>query len=722
MHIAAGRHSHFLRWLIPPAIGILLLPIPLLGDFHFESAILAALIGSFWAGWQLSQRSESNTGDLERSLNIALMVVSAGLPLLIAALIQGCFTADALGFWIFYPLPSVLFGAALGRLIRFFGLPRPGVMTVAALLLIAIGGWIISFYSLPQVTFFNHVWGGWPGPIYDEEVRFTGSILFFRSLTLGWALLLWMIPSVDRDTLSKALTAGAALWLMFGYANLADFGIITPRSTLQTELSHRMESEHLIIYSDSSVFTPFERRKLLLDHEFYLHTITHTLDLDMAAYRDQKIESYLYRHLWQKKRLVGAKFTSYVPVWLAQDQLHVARPQLGSLKHELVHVVAKQFGNRLLNASWSIGLVEGLAVAVAGVKSARFDADALVAAQQEWPDAEAVANTLSFWGFYGGRSTVGYTEMGSLVGYLLARYPVDYLKQAYRSGDLASAYPAPLDSLVAGWHRHLETVAVDSVAAEASARLFSRLSIFEQNCPHRVTGAYRHWDRYRFLTAEKRPEEAYQALEKAIEAAPGNKRYRAEWIVQSLQRGAADEVITWHNSSDLNNPVFALLVADAFMLKGNFGQAQRVLPTKSAVSEGWVAEALQARADSLQWHYRSRLRYKEELFAPDIFDVMTEANQALFLSKAVELEAFGRFRASIGRLSPHHFSDRYLPELLTWLDAAAVLGEFDWGYRWLAAWQERSLKTKPSQLLDEMERKFRFIQKRYGPKPHVKDY
>src|SRR5699024_4663507 len=116
--------------------------------------------------------------------------------------------------------------------------------------------------------------------------------------------------------------------------------------------------------------------------EFYYHQIVKRLQLSRRD-NANKIQTYLYGNAWQKKKLVGAKFTSYVPVWLHQDQLHIAKEQVPrSLKHELVHVLAKQFGNKLIHASWSIGLVEGLAVALAKKQSRVATIDQIVRAEK----------------------------------------------------------------------------------------------------------------------------------------------------------------------------------------------------------------------------------------------------------------------------------------------------------------------------------------------------
>ena len=98
---------------------------------------------------------------------------------------------------------------------------------------------------------------------------------------------------------------------------------------------------------------------------------------------------YIYANEWQKKELVGAKETSYVPIWLTKDQLHIAHNHLASvLEHELVHVVAKDFGNLLFNGSWNIALIEGLAEAVTQGASQHSTLNELVAAQPEFPPIE----------------------------------------------------------------------------------------------------------------------------------------------------------------------------------------------------------------------------------------------------------------------------------------------------------------------------------------------
>ena len=141
-------------------------------------------------------------------------------------------------------------------------------------------------------------------------------------------------------------------------------GISSPRSHLKSELSTVIETDHFRLYFDSTNFDDHERAYWADRHEFHFNQIIDILEIDWP--KDRYIESYIYENAWRKKELVGAKFTSYVPVWLDQDQMHIAKEHLDQvLKHELVHVLTKQFGNTLFNASWSIGLIEGVAEAIA---------------------------------------------------------------------------------------------------------------------------------------------------------------------------------------------------------------------------------------------------------------------------------------------------------------------------------------------------------------------
>ncbi|HYW34536.1 MAG TPA: hypothetical protein VE868_03940, partial [Balneolaceae bacterium] len=343
-----------IKIILPVLVGIGCLFIPLLRNFHIESALAAALTGCFWAAWVAAANRQLKRGDIRQAASIIGYIYLFGLPLLVHALITGCFSFYGLGYWLLYPWPSVLFGYSIGRLFRIWRLPYPRFFTIILLLVFAVGVFGYEFFTYPQVYFYNQVWGGWPGPIYDETVKVRWSLIFFRGLTLSWIGLFWWLPSFWHSMKSKIVVLICTGLLAAGYTHLPALRITSPRHYLQKELGGVKQTPHFTLYYAKNQYSNDKIGFIAKKHEFYYHQITNILQINRPK-NAPKIQSYLYGNPWQKKELVGAKFTSYVPVWLKQDQLHIAKQQIpSSLKHELVHVLAKQFGNKLFNASWSI--------------------------------------------------------------------------------------------------------------------------------------------------------------------------------------------------------------------------------------------------------------------------------------------------------------------------------------------------------------------------------
>ncbi|MDZ7772642.1 MAG: hypothetical protein U5K31_07890 [Balneolaceae bacterium] len=674
----------------------------LLVHFHLESALLAALAGCFWAAWRAASPPDADAtsaGDIRRATRLLAWVYAAGLPLLVWDLLAGCFSVHGLGFWLLYPLPSVYFGWAVGRLFRRFGLaPGPArLASLAVLAAVAAGSFLAEFFTLPQVYFYNHVWGGWPGPLYDEVAELDGSLLYFRMLTGAWTLLFWQVPDFSRGRFAKALTAGAALLLVLGYASLAELGIISPESHLRRQLGGHHATAHFDLWYDRQDYSSLEAGLLGRELEFHLSELTDTLNLDRGDFR---VSVYLYAHAWQKKELTGAKFTSYVPVWLASDQLHVARRQLGSLRHELVHVVAKRFGNRLLNASWSIGLVEGLAVALAPEPGQRSTADQLVAADPPWPEVQRVRESFSFWGFYRGRAALNYTTGGSFVAYLLREHPVENFKRAYRSGDLPGSYTQPLDSLVAGWHRHLGQVQVDSTDSRRAEQIFGIPSLLEVRCPRVRTPLAMAWDRYGLFEAEGDTLRALASLDRLVALSDSALPILAEWSYRSLQAGRGEEVRAVASLTD-SLAELQLIYADAFLIEGDtLGARRHLLHARSLAAEvpgrtnaaSALGPALATRSDWRQWEAWNNLVYRgiypmegegSGMWTESAGDTLLTRTLARALDRALEqdnMDAADRVENLLRSTRP---DQRHLDTWLKWVHILAYRGESARAAAWL---------------------------------------
>ena len=669
--------------------GCLALFVPLIRNFHFESAMLAALIGAFWAGIKLFNASSESTGhtDFADALHVLAYLYLAAFPLLIYSLITGCFTTDGLGFWLLLPGPSVFLGASVGRLLRRLSVPGSGWITFLILAGIAVGQLLIELYHLPQVYFYNHIWGVWPGPVYDESVTLSFSLLYFRGITAGWIMTIWVIPTLAASNSARWLGSVSLLFLLMSYSNLAEFGIISPQEYLQERLGGHHQTKSFDIYYDQTNYSPQEINRYALLHEFYLHEITKKLDIS-KDYTSDKISSYLYAHPWQKKQLVGAKYTSYVPVWLNDDQLHIAKQQLNSsLKHELAHVIAKQFGNRVINASWSIGMVEGLAVAVAGGRSTHSTIDQLVAADSTYPSSEQLKTGLSFWGFYGGRATVNYTTMGSFLRFLMDQYPVEAIKRAYRTGNVESAANTPIRQLTSDWHAHLQTVPTDSLDRSTAQQLFSIRSILEKPCPHTVSKTYELWDQAQYHLAERDTAIARRLINRAKNITPNNTLIWSMWAYYKLREGATEEILA-SDVADQNHPLVLIRQADALFLKGKNDIATMKLASVADSVNNHpnhpLFGALRARSDSTQWMRRLQMITQDSLFSAPIVKRLNRYNQLTLIQKAIELKIWGKLDTYAKIVLSEPLVRHELPAYFDMIEWLIVLDNGELAQKWLA--------------------------------------
>lgn len=692
-------------------LGCLFLPLPLLRDFHFESALVAATIGCFWAAIKASRPTQKR--DFASATKILLYLYIAGAPLFFFSLFSSCLTIHGIGFWILFPIPSVFFGLAIGRLFRTLKFPAPTFFTIAALLAVALGSWLIEFLTLPQVYFFNHVWGGWPGPIYDETVQITSSLLFFRMLTFLWIVLLWILPGLSTSKTLKTSTVIICLLLVGGYFFTSDLGIITPRSYLKQQLPIHYQTEHFDLYFDEKLFTEQEVEYWSLRHEFHFQQIVNQLEIDWP--KNQRIESYLYANAWQKKKLVGAKFTSYVPIWLSQDQLHIAKQQLnGVLKHELVHVVSKQFGNSLFNGSWSIGLIEGVAEAIAADASPQSTLDQILAADPPYPSVEEMNSALTTSGFYSSASAISYTTAGSFVNYLLSNYPVEHFKTAYPSANFEEAYQLPFDSLVTGWRQTLPPIEIDSVDRQVSEFIFSQRSLFQRSCPHAVSKELTLWDQFLYHEAQLDDKSASESLNELYALDEANLLIKREWMRSELRENNASEVINSFGEAD-SLLTFAVLKADAFVLSGDWNNAllnlEKVRPRLDTTFIRTFRYSYQLRSDSLSWISFLNSRYKDQLVPAADFMALNTPNQLLILAKALELNMnFQVLEYSPIVLSSALHQDWFdIYEDL--IDHLVFLNEFEKAQDWITAVAQLDLRARYKERLLEQQEWLEFISK-----------
>ncbi len=637
---------------IPPLIafiaGMVMLLFPLLRDFHVESASVATAVGTLLATWHFTRPSDTRAPSPWPMLVLTMAAFAA--PIFVRAIIASCISLDGILFWATYPTSALLFGAAVGAFFRSWKIRRPWVPALLLLLWIALGVWLIEFFTLPQVRFFNHVWGHFPGPVYDEEVLFTHASIHFRFMTLLWSAVLWLLSLRPLREWAQWILFAVSVLLATSYLRMPDNAVITPRSYIQQVLGGEQRTNHFTIYYDTQAYSVSDIEKWAYLHELYRSHILETLELDPSAHM-LHTESYLYRHVWQKKQLTGAKYTSYVPVWNRTDQTHIAKEALdGTLHHELVHVAAKAFGNKLINASWSFGLIEGLAVAVVPDISDVSTIDQIVAASPNRPDAETLEASLSVSGFYTGRGGVNYTTAGSFVRWLMREYPVSSIKEAYRSGSF-SHYGVPFETLAGGWNAMLDSISVDTTDRQTTERIFGRLSLFEQDCPRRITPLYRAYDLSKNLLMEGDTLSSAEFATKAWQYEPENLRLWQDAARLWLMARKPDFVLAMDADSVALSPIKRIYHADAFFSKGDTVSARLVLAELSSDSLSAAFDrAIQRRMDPQWWGSWLAIQYASPRLWPSLDTASPQIIQAVISSGGM-----------VGRVSIPYQVQRWLP-------------------------------------------------------------
>ena len=480
----------------------MLWPVPVFGVLHAESSAVLAGVGCFAAA--LTSAGAFGRGEgLARVARVQLGAVAVPLALMTASLVWRPNCGYLLGLGLFATMvpPSVLLGTAAAYAATAFQMRWPRLTLALGLAAVAVGGTLWSLLLHPQLFVYNPVFGGVLGPVYDQELALRPGLAAAAAQTLLMAVALVALGGWRRArsgaTGGLALVAGAALAASAALAG--PLGIVQTERGLGAALSARVDLGPVVLHLDPET-SPAERRRLAGEVLFRFETLSAAL----GVRPDAPVQVYLYPDADAKAALIGSRETSVVPVWLATPQVHMLADEVPrSLGHEMVHVLAREFGMPVVRASPAVGLVEGLAVALEppdGLPSPAAQVRAGVALAAAGVPAEAggiespagaVRRTMSPGGFWTSRAGVAYTANGAFARWLLDTRGAAPFRRAYRTGSFEGAYGASLADLADEWAADLLRQPVEPEALAVARWRFSRPSLFEVRCPHWVPPAVR---------------------------------------------------------------------------------------------------------------------------------------------------------------------------------------------------------------------------------------
>lgn len=516
--LVAGGYGAVLLlcWLVPP-----------LATLHYPAGVVWAVTAFVGSGVLAVRQFAGPAPSLPAATATAVALL--GIPLA-GLLLPGlwrshCDLVAGAGYFVLFPLGSALFAVALAywltsRHTRYAVLRLLGIGSLVALL-----GPLYDMGGHPQFYTYNHVFGGVLAPIYDRFVPFRPGLIAFRGTTLLWAILLiargaWIRHGLRTSTAIAGVGAMLLLGAAYSYADV--LRINTSAGRIQRALGGHHATTHFDVYYAPDALDEATVARIGSDLEFERARVAY--DLKAGAEAPTGIQVYLYPNAETRARLTGAHTTSVAPVWLATPQMHLLTTRYGSMPHEMAHLMARPYGLPGLHASWSVGLLEGWAVALEAPTRHPPPHDQVLAATPPGDldtRAQMVQSRWTPWGFWTAPGGVSYTVFGSFVTEIARAHGHRAIARAYARADVSRTTGCSVEALAANWLDTLRAQPQVSIDARPVAqRRFRRPGFFELACPYEPVTVQAQYEEARAALRRRDTTAARTALHAAIDAAP----------------------------------------------------------------------------------------------------------------------------------------------------------------------------------------------------------
>lgn len=471
-------------WLTLAAIAASFTWLPLLSLPGYELASAhTVLIGVLGLGLATHGARKVPRG-LPSTVAMALVLTSTTVPALMLAVLRTRFGSPCDPFFNiqFVPvlvLPTALLVAALGALVaRLTSHWWPALLLNVGFFSLGAVATVWPILFGPQAFVFNHFVGFAPGPLYDEDVRITSPLLWFRLATVLLALAL-----SSRRVVGIVCAIGFVMLELHG----VELGFRMNDEALAAALGGRVETDEFVLHYPRS-YSEEEVARIVGDVSFRYAQNVKFFGVAPAG----KVRVWWYRSPAEKQRLVGAANTQFAKPWRREVHVNDFGFPHPVIKHELVHAMAAPWGAPPFGVAASFGgwfpqtgVIEGLAVAADNP----FDELTLhqwAAAMKKKNLLPDVATNMTASGFYASPPSRAYATAGSFLRYLADTHGREKLRELYFDGDFERAYGIALEKLAADYVAFLDTVPLDNEAVNQAFARFRRGSVFERPCAREV--------------------------------------------------------------------------------------------------------------------------------------------------------------------------------------------------------------------------------------------
>ena len=426
--------------------------------------------------------------------NWLLLIIPFSLALINILFVKNCSVFNGILFFVLIPVISVLYSVSLSLFIyTLVSNYKLFIVYLLFLVIIFVSG--SDYFLKPQLFVYNPFIGVFPGLVYDEELYVSSSLVLYRLniviqsiIFLAAANIFYQVPShlSVREKIKKfkyifsfPIKILVVLLVIFHFCK-NEIGITGDKDYVISFLGKTYKTENFVIYYSDKNITDSEIKIIAKQHEFYLKQICKQMQVN---FRD-KIESFIYPNAETKYSLIGAKYTVVSKPWL--NQIHLNEDTFEQvLKHELVHIVAGEFGIPILKVGRSAAMIEGLAMAIEWDWGYRTLHEYSAGIVNLMPQVK-LKKILSTTSFISTSPSISYVLSGSFIKYLIETYGIQRVKDLYSSGNLKKITGKDEETLIQDWKTNITERYYSKGDSVIINYTFKRQAIFHKVCARAI--------------------------------------------------------------------------------------------------------------------------------------------------------------------------------------------------------------------------------------------
>lgn len=464
---------------------------PLVNIIGYEFSVINGILFFMLSGIRAINNSKLNYEDniayhfkINKAFLLAAILVPFILGLISTILFSECPFGEGVLFYFVISLPNLFFGYVTGFCITaLFNRLRIFYFLIVFLFILLFP--LVEFYFNPQVYFYNLIVGYFPGTIYDEDLAVNELLLSYRIFQISFFIfLLFLTDRVYKNKIRKIVFISIlVLIIVITHQFKPYFNYSTNMVRLEKNLAGKVKTEHFdILYSNSIDKNSILHLALL--HEYYLEQVNKKLEHKFK----QKITSLVFRDENEKRILIGAGRADIAKPWL--NQIYLNYPTYTeTLKHEIVHVVASEFGTTPFKVADKINpaMIEGLAMAVEDDYDG-FSVHHMAKLAYTSGYKVSMQNLFKGLNFMNHYSSIAYIYSGSFIKYLMDNYGAAKVKQLYGDINFSKIFGKSFDQLENEYIGYLNNVETD-INKNRAQIYFGGKTIFKKHCVR--TAAYK---------------------------------------------------------------------------------------------------------------------------------------------------------------------------------------------------------------------------------------